>query len=74
MGINQSLLKRLKSPPVFFKILLGALLIYLICTVIELIRMGIFKLIRYKKLLKGIDNTFEKWVLMEKDNNPEGVK
>ena len=74
MGINQSLLKRLKSPPVFFKILLGALLIYLICTVIELIRMGIFKLIRYKKLLKGIDNVFEKWVLMEKDNNPEGVK
>ena len=73
-GYKSKFTETTQIAPVFFKILLGALLIYLICTAIELIRMGIFKLIRYKKLLKGIDNVFEKWVLMEKDNNPEGVK
>ena len=73
-GYKSKFTETTQIAPVFFKILLGALLIYLICTAIELIRMGIFKLIRYKKLLKGIDNVFLKWVLMEKDNNPEGVK
>ena len=65
-GYKSKFTETTQIAPVFFKILLGALLIYLICTVIELIRMGIFRLIGYKKLLKGIDNTFEKWVLMEK--------
>ena len=58
-GYKSKFTETTQIAPVFFKILLGALLIYLICTAIELIRMGIFKLIRYKKLLKGIDNTFE---------------
>ena len=55
-GYKSKFTETTQIAPVFFKILLGALLIYLICTAIELIRMGIFRLIRYKKLLKGIDN------------------
>lgn len=74
-GFKSKFTETTQIAPVFFKILLGALSIYLICTAIELIRMGLFKLIRYKKVLKGLDTTFEKWVLTEKKgNNLDGAK
>lgn len=66
-GYQSKFTETTKIYPVFYKIILGAVLIYLICTVIELLRLGLFKLTRYKRLLAIIDEKSKKLLIDDKE-------